>query len=86
MLSLSIVFLLFGFLVPLMHGMHISLQLKKERVAAYETLYEGAQLVESGIINGRRTAEGVQFTWELTDRLCVRYKNFRNEAEELCAG
>ncbi|AQQ53009.1 hypothetical protein [Planococcus lenghuensis] len=83
MLSLTIVFILFGSLVPLMQGMHTSLQLKKERVAAYETLYEGARL---GTPGGTRMAEGIRFTWQMTDRLCVYYDNFRNEKETICAG
>lgn len=85
MVSLAIIFVLFGSLVPLMHTMHASLQLKKERVAAYETLYDAAVLHQrSAASSGSRMAEGIRFNWRMTDQLCVEYDNYRGEAEKLC--
>lgn len=86
MLSLLIIFLIFGTVLPVLHGMQANLQLKKERSAAFETMYEGAKEVKAvQHTNGVRIVNGVRYEWELSDRICVVYRNYREKTETVCS-
>lgn len=84
MLSLFMVFLIFGSLLPLVHDMQVRLELKKERLAAYETLHEAAKVViSSGSTHGERSVNGTLYSWQAEGH-CVEYENFKGERERLC--
>ncbi|MDN7240483.1 hypothetical protein QWY14_01715 [Planococcus sp. N028] len=85
MLSLMMVFVLFGTLLPVLHGVHEKLQLKKERVTAYETLHEGAlQMQSEKSTYGTRTVNGVAYQWQMDEYLCVRYNNYKGTPTAIC--
>lgn len=80
------VFIIFGSLLPVMLSLQQSLQAKKERVSAYETLHEAARQISStGALNGQRTVNGTMYSWQLTDQLCVDYADYQGNREQLCA-
>lgn len=84
MLSLFIVFLVFGSLLPLIHEMQARLELKKERLAAYETLHEAAKTIAAeGSSEGSRTVNGILYSWQAEGH-CVEYADFRGEDQRLC--
>lgn len=84
MLSLFMVFLIFGSLLPLAHDMQVRLELKKERLAAYETLHEAAKTIAAtGIIEGQRSVNGTLYSWQ-ADGHCVDYVDFQGKQERLC--
>jgi hypothetical protein len=85
MLSLAMVFLLFGSLLPVLQGMHESIQLKKERVFAFETMHEGAiEMQAEHSDHGTRTVDGVAYHWQMGERLCVNYTNYKGAPTALC--
>lgn len=84
MVSLSIVFIIFGSLLPVMMGVQQSLQVKKERVSAYETLHEAAREISTGVIQGQRVVNGIVYSWQMTDQLCVDYADYKGKREQLC--
>lgn len=84
MLSLFMVFLVFGSLLPLIQEMHIRLELKKERHAAYETLHEAAkQIALKDAEAGTRTVNGIIYSWQ-SEGHCVEYSDYRGEEQRLC--
>ncbi|TWT08186.1 hypothetical protein FQV26_10355 [Planococcus sp. CPCC 101016] len=85
MVSLFMVFIIFGSLLPAMLSVQQSLQEKKERTSAFETLHEAARKISSsGALQGQRTVNGIVYNWEMADRLCVDYADFKGEQEQLC--
>ncbi|ANU11165.1 hypothetical protein A1A1_12447 [Planococcus antarcticus DSM 14505] len=85
MVSLLMVFIIFGSLLPVMLNVQQSLQLKKERVSAYETLHEAAREMRStGLVSGQRTVNGIVYNWKMTGQLCVDYADYKGEIEQLC--
>jgi hypothetical protein len=85
MLSLVMVFVLFGTLLPALQGMHQTIQLKKERVAAFETMHEGAiEMQSEHSDHGMRTVNGVEFHWQMDEDLCVSYNNYRGTPTAIC--
>ncbi|WP_298829311.1 hypothetical protein [uncultured Planococcus sp.] len=86
MVSLFMVFIIFGSLLPIMLNMQRNLEEKKERVSAYETLHEAAREISStGASNGQRTVNGIVYSWEMAGGLCVDYTDYKGQAERLCA-
>ena len=87
MLSLMIIFMLFGTLMPLMQKMQQTLDDKQLRATAYETMHEAAKTIRSsGASSGRRTMNGSVFEWEFEAGLCVHYKNYLLQPVTLCEG
>lgn len=85
MLSLLIIFMLFGTLLPLMQKMHGTLDDKQMRVTAYETLHEAAKRIRAnGEISGVRTVNGTLYAWSYGEQLCVEYQNYRFLPEKIC--
>ena len=85
MLSLAMLFMMFGTLLPMMQGLQQSLHAKKERLVAYETLHEAAiEIAGFGIAKGERKAAGTLYRWEMAEQLCVYYDDFRNEQKKEC--
>lgn len=85
MLSLLIIFMLFGTLLPTMQKMQQTLDDKQLRATAFETLHEAAKIIKAyGEIQGVRTVNGVIFSWDYHSELCVRYKNYRSLQETIC--
>ena len=86
MVSLFMVFIIFGSLLPVMLSVQQNLQVKKERVSAFETLHEAAREINStGALQGKRTVNGIVYSWEMADSLCVDYADFRGQQERLCS-
>ncbi|WP_404467253.1 hypothetical protein [Planococcus rifietoensis] len=84
MLSLFMVFLVFGSLLPLAHEMQVRLELKKERLAAYETLHEAAKTIASaGSTEGQRSVNGILYSWQ-AEGPCVDYVDFQGKQVRLC--
>ncbi|MDN7245752.1 hypothetical protein [Planococcus shenhongbingii] len=85
MLSLFMLFILFGTLLPVMQQLQQSIHLKKERLIAYETLHEGAKEIHSlNILQGERRVNGVTYSWEMKDELCVSYQTYKQTSETIC--
>ncbi|MCM3611252.1 hypothetical protein M4S82_08275 [Planococcus sp. MERTA32b] len=85
MLSLLIIFMLFGTLLPTVQKMQQTLDDKQLRAAAFETLHEAAKTIKAyGAVRGERTVNGVVFSWDYGSDLCVRYKNYRSLEETIC--
>ncbi|WP_142827834.1 hypothetical protein [Planococcus soli] len=86
MLSLFMVFIIFGSLLPVMLSVQQSLHMKKERVSAYETLHEAAREVSStGSVHGQRKVGGIVYNWQMADLLCVDYADYQGKQKRLCA-
>lgn len=85
MLSLMIIFMLFGTLLPLMQKMQQTLDDKQLRATAYETMHEAAKTIRAtGASSGQRTVNHTVFAWEFEDGLCVSYKNYRLQPVTVC--
>ncbi|WP_106532649.1 hypothetical protein [Planomicrobium soli] len=85
MLSLTIIFVLFGSLLPVLQGMHEKLQLKKERVAAFETMHEGViEMQAVQVRSGTRKLNGVDYHWQMDGNICVSYTNYKGKPESEC--
>ncbi|TWT09382.1 hypothetical protein FQV28_05755 [Planomicrobium sp. CPCC 101079] len=85
MLSLAMVFVLFGSLLPVLHGMHEKLQLKRERAAAFETMYEGAiEMQSENAKSGMRTINGTVYHWQMDTHMCASYNTYKGEPEVVC--
>lgn len=85
MLSLLIIFMLFGTLLPTMQKMHQTLDDKKLRSTAYETLHEATKVMSvNGSTRGERTVNQVVFSWQYDSDLCVTYNNYRSLTEIVC--
>lgn len=85
MLSLSIIFMLFGALLPLLHDMQQSIHYKKERAAAFETMHEAAKtMAATGETSGSRTVNETVYTWEFAENLCVSFLDYRQQEETIC--
>ena len=84
-LTLTIIVIVFGTLLPLATKMTSTLHYKKISMYAVETMYHGAILYKSnGKAKGKREIEGVHFDWIITDQLiCVSYQP-ENEVIEKC--
>lgn len=86
MLSLLIVMMIFGTLVPTMLKMQQTLDDKQLRVSAFETLHEAAKIMKAtGATSGERSVNAVLFQWEYSGQLCVAYNNYRSSQETVCA-
>lgn len=84
-ISLFIAFSIFGTLLPAMQQMHETLELKRERVDAYETLHEAAkEMKRSGAMSGTRRVDMVIHQWEAQPTLCVSYDTYQGERETIC--
>lgn len=85
MVSLLIITMLFGTLVPTMQKMHQSLESKQLRGTAYETMHEAAKVILStGASSGERTVNEVLFKWEYGSELCVSYLDYRLSPVTIC--
>ncbi len=85
MISLVIIFVVFGSLLPLMMGAQHSLHVKKERTSAVETLHEAAREMKlTGASKGQRLVNGISYRWEMTDQLCVTYVDFKDRQRKIC--
>lgn len=85
MLSLMMVFVLFGTLLPVLQEIHEKLELKKERVAAFDTMHEGALEMQAQQTSaGSRTVNGIVYQWEMEDSLCVSYTTFKGVPTAIC--
>ena len=84
-MSLFIVMLLFGTVLPAAQHLQHSLHSKKERLVAYETMHEGAkEMKASGSQQGQRQVDGVVYEWEIAESICVSYRDYRNIGKTVC--
>lgn len=87
MLSLLIIMMLFGTLLPIMQKMQGTLADKQLRLTAYETMHEAAKTIKAtGVSSGRRTVNSVQFNWEYSSGLCVVYTDYKSKPVTICEG
>lgn len=87
MLSLFILFMVFGTLAPAIQQMQQSIYLKKERTIAYETLHEAAKQVLAGTsTEGVRGVDEMYFSWQYDGNLCVQYESFQGNQKKICEG
>lgn len=78
-------FMLFGTLLPVMQQLQQSLHLKRERMVAYETMHEAAkEMAATENRHGARTVNGRVYSWEMLDRLCVEYDDYRDQRQRVC--
>lgn len=78
-------FMIFGTLLPMMQQLQLSIHSKRERMVAYETLHEAAkEIVSTGTFHGERMVNGSTYRWEMADRLCVEYEDFRAQHQTVC--
>lgn len=78
-------FMLFGTLLPMMQQLQQSLHLKRERLIAFETLHEAAkEIAATGNVRGERMVNGNSYRWEMLERLCVEYEDFRTSSHRVC--
>lgn len=85
MLSLFLVMLMFGTVLPMAQHLHHSAHVKKERFTAYETMHEGAKEMKAGGSHkGQRQVDGIVYEWEMADTLCVSYLNYKGQVKTLC--
>ncbi len=76
MLSLVIVLVIFGSLLPLATNLTSSVIEKKQAMIAAETSYQAAiHFKSSGRTMGRRTHEELDYDWTVSnDQICVAYE------------
>ena len=85
MLSLFIVMLLFGTVLPVAQHMQHSIHMKKERLVAYETMHEGAkEMKASGSLQGQRQVDGTMYEWQMAESMCVSYRDYRGAGKTIC--
>ncbi|WP_033541940.1 hypothetical protein [Planococcus sp. CAU13] len=85
MLSLLIIMMLFGTLVPTFQKMQETLHEKQLQLTAYETMHDAAKIIKAtGAVSGQRIVNGVQFSWVYGTGLCVSYENYRLSQVMLC--
>lgn len=75
MLSLVIILVIFGSLLPLATTLMLSVAEKKQVMIAAETSYQAAiHFNSSGKTAGRRTHESIHYDWTIaTGQVCVAY-------------
>ncbi|WP_318615009.1 hypothetical protein [Sporosarcina sp. YIM B06819] len=75
-LTLAVVMVIFGTLLPLASTMTTKLQMKKLQMYAAETALQGAIYFKAyGWLEGNRQENGIDFDWTIEGQaVCVRYK------------
>ena len=76
LLTLTIVMVIFGTLLPFASFITSDLQAKKSGMYAAETAYQGALSYRAyGMIEGTRQVDGIAYDWMVdTDAICVSYE------------
>ena len=74
-LTLTIVLVIFGTLLPLASTMSLKLQMKKSQMYAAETALQGAIYFKAyGLLEGAREVDGVNYDWSIEGQsVCVSY-------------
>ena len=75
-LTLMIVMVIFGTLLPFASGITFKLQMKKMQMYASETALQGAINFQAyGLIEGSRLVDGVAYDWAIEGQsVCVVYR------------
>ena len=83
-LTLAVLIVIFGTLLPLATKMTTTLYRKELTMHAAETAYQGVITYGAyGVSAGRRSYEGTDFDWEITENsICVTYLAFDKVAEK----
>lgn len=81
MLSLLIIMLIFGSLLPLASALHAASVNKKQAASAAETAYQAAiHFKRSSQTAGSRIIEKAEYRWVVAERgICVNYETLRGE-------
>lgn len=84
-LTLTIVMVIFGTLLPLASTMSLKLQIKKSQMYAAETALQGAIYFKAyGLLEGVRQVDSVNYDWVIEGQsVCVSY-NIVNQARRKC--
>ncbi|WJY28456.1 hypothetical protein [Sporosarcina trichiuri] len=85
-LTLAVMMLIFGTLLPVSFRMMTGLESKKHEMYAKETMYQGALLHRSyGLQSGYRKEDGVLFSWTVEGTaICVSYMR-EQETRTVCS-
>lgn len=85
-LTLAVMMLIFGTLLPITFRMMAGLESKKQEMYAKETMYQGALLHQSyGLHSGYREEDGVLFSWTVDGvSVCVTYMQ-EQEVRKVCS-
>ena len=86
-LTLAIVMIIFGSLLPVASAMAAQLHMKKAGVSAAETAFQGAVIFSAyGLTQGIRQVEEVAYQWEVKGQsICVYYRVAGMDCEK-CVG
>ena len=84
-LTLTIVMVIFGTLLPLASTMSLKLQIKKSQMYAAETALQGAIYFKAyGLLEGVHQVDGVNYDWAIEGQsVCVSY-NILNQDRRKC--
>ncbi len=84
MLTLTIIMVVFGTLIPFSSSLTTKLEEKKLAMIAAETAFQGAILHKNkGELNGRRQVGRTFYEWTYTEHtICVTYARHNNEVEK----
>lgn len=84
LLSISILFVITGSLIPLSYNMKSTLYNKKLELYASETAYEAAKMIHNGYkSNGVKVIDNVEFNWFYDGRqICIEFTNLNGERKK----
>ena len=87
-LTLTIVVVIFGTLLPLASTMTSQLQLKKARMYATETAFQGAIYFNAhDLMQGVRHVDGVDYDWMIDGQsVCVSYRVMNKDIRKCIDG
>ncbi|MEG0260322.1 MAG: type II secretion system protein [Lysinibacillus sp.] len=84
LLSLVIVMVLCGTVLPISHIMKTTLHNKKLEMHATEAAYEGAKNIQgTGLHSGVQIIDGVQYEWQFDGHtICVQFQNTQERRQK----
>ncbi|MFP3918759.1 hypothetical protein U5N28_13235 [Lysinibacillus telephonicus] len=84
LLSISILFIIAGLLIPLSHNMKSLLYNKKLELHASETAYEAAKIIHNDYkTSGVNVIDDVEYYWFYDGRkICIEFKNLSGERKK----
>ncbi|MFC4411133.1 hypothetical protein ACFOZY_11955 [Chungangia koreensis] len=82
MLTIAILFMISGGLIPVLVDMQIQLEDKKRSMHAAETAYQAVLKLSD---RGEREIDGTLYSWMLgEERICVYYLTHKQKEESVC--
>lgn len=86
MLTIAILFMITGVLIPLMVGIRGQLEDKKRSMHAAETAYHSVfEARYSKVEDGERRIDGVVYHWKREGRrICIEYFSHNSSSKRIC--